>query len=132
MARARNRSNLPKDQQGILRELWEIEEHEDYRIMDVNKDDPGVQGVVDAGLVVVDSEGTGGDMVIRLSADGYGALGPMGVGNPARAGLVRGVVSLALGALGVTGIVMGLREARKAAGSAPATNPEAWFSSRFR
>lgn len=56
-----------------------------------------------------------------------------GYDNPARAGLMRGVVSLSLAFLGVTGIVLGIREARKAGSERyRGPNPETFFSSRFR
>lgn len=40
-------------------------------------------------------------------------IAAMSKGNPARGGLVRGVITLGLAAVGVTGIVMGIREAKR-------------------
>jgi hypothetical protein len=154
----------------LLNDIWDTEKNEGFRVYDVRVGDPGVSEVVDGGYVSVVEESGDGDLVVRLSADGYGAVdnprratrSPQeqlallrahkaeaqadlrtisryrgeeprvfreGVKreiakiqaeidaleaqtNPASGGLLRGIVTLSLTALGVTGIVMGIREAR--------------------
>lgn len=80
--------HVSPEEQAILAELAEIEETEDYRTMDARRSDPGVAGVIDKGLVVVEQESYG-DVLIRLSAAGYDTLDRMG--NPR--GSHRGVVT---------------------------------------
>ncbi len=65
--------------------------------------------IEDVGWVVEEYNNTQG----KFAGMDIDEIAAMSKGNPARGGLVRGVITLGLAALGVTGIVMGIREAKR-------------------